>query len=103
VSKHGKRKADGTEADADDEEGTPLSWDVVGHPPILSRTPTPEPGTERDLTPNLDDPDGLFAPSVLTTIEGPDGRTYREFRQTDPETGEEKMFWVLVRQSKGKK
>jgi hypothetical protein len=75
----------------EDEDGEP--WE---HPPILSRTPEPEPGEERERapTPDVEDPDGLYAPSVLTTIAGPDGRRYREFRRVDGKTGVEKVFWV---------
>ncbi|KIW08142.1 uncharacterized protein PV09_01074 [Verruconis gallopava] len=71
------------------------------HPPLCSRTPSPYPGEEREPKPEQDeDPDDLYAPSILTTIPGPDGNRYREFRRTNPETEKEEVYWIRVPERK---
>jgi hypothetical protein len=66
------------------------------HPPILEQTPTPL----RVFSPGGDDPDGFDRPSVTTTIQGPDGRRYREIEMADDQGGEEKTYWVPVKEKR---
>ena len=42
-----------------------------------------------------EDEDGLWAPSVLSTIHHTDGNEYREFRRDGP-GGVEEVYWIRV-------
>lgn len=78
-------------------EPEPEPEEDVPHPPILDRLPPPYPGEERDEEEpsGIDDPDGLYAPSVLYTIKW-EGKEYREFRRETPDGKGEEVYWILV-------